>query len=558
MSDRDLFQRVKRDLSRTNKGVYMVPKFYGDALAYLSISNSHEVIDLGSFTVFQNLQGLIIQNNNFAVLNLDPLEELSHLKSLIIKENQFLDTMSLKIVRKLPELNFLSINRNAFKALDLFELSHARQLVELNLREISGAANYRDPENMSYYDYWRSKRYYQDCEAAGYNRYDLDLDDCHSYLKTLDLRFLAKHPSLQEVNLSLNGGVKETLFPESAPLVLEELNLSDNDLSQIDLGKFSTPYLQKLTIARSNVERISLNGLEKASDLYYFSLKHNLLDDIDLTPLSEGRELKILELSRNRLKNIDLSPLKKLQHLKVLDLESNDLQSINLEAIREMRELQVLRLGDNLLTNVDLSPLRGNRSLRILRLTRNNLRFVDLEPLEDLTMLQKVQIARNQLEKLSLEPLRGKQYINEINLDRNQFVELNIEALEDIPGVDFIDLTNATTRSKVDITSILSHQSHAWVQLGEELDLTVDVDKIKDVEIMNSRLVEHEAVEKAIDFKKNSKKLLDSKTDYFAVKAVENHEDIDDLMTQRLIENRFSVADKIAKRLKELHEDDDD
>ena len=235
-----------------------------------------------------------------------------------------------------------------------------------------------------------------------------------------------------------------------------------------------------------------------------------------------------------------------------IDLQSNDLCEIDLAPVASLNNLQVLYLGDNLLNSINIRALANCKALVILRLTRNNLKEIDLSPLKSCKYLRKIQLARNQIEKLDLDPLRGKQYLDEINLDRNPFSELDLSALEDVPRVDFIDLTKISKESKVDVTPILSNHSDAWVNLSEEEDFSVDAKKLADYDLNHSRLIEEKSILNAIDFENDSKELLESKTNAFAKKAVEKHENVEDLLVQRLLEDRSEVSAVIRKRVREL------
>jgi Leucine-rich repeat (LRR) protein len=554
MSDRQTLKQIERHLKKIHKGIYITPKYDHRGLYFIGISNVADVIDLSFLQQFKSLNRLAMVNNHLDKLDLSSIATIESLNVVEIRDNQFLKEINIKPLVDLPNLHYLSMNRNAFKFIDLQIINQMESLERLDLKEISGASNTRTMENLIYYDYWHNKRYYQDCEDTGYSRYDLDLEKCHSFLKEFNMRFLEGHPSLIEADLSLNDGVSKFILPRKAPEKIKEIELSDNRLEEVKIKHFISEKTNKISISRSHVNNIDLDGLEICKNLLSLSLKHNKIENIDLSSLRNMSELVALELSRNRLKGIDLTPLSSLYNLRLLDLESNDLKFVNLDPLIDLSNLQILRLGDNLIERINLKPLKNVKSLKTLRLTRNKLTEIDLEPLRPLKYLQKFQIARNKLQSLTLEPLRGKVYMNEINLDRNEFEYLNIEALEDIPHVDFIDLTDATTKSRVDITSILSHQNRSWVKLGEQLKLNVDVDKIKDIEIQNSHLIESKAVEEAIDFKKNSKKLLNSKTEYFAIKAIENHDDTEDLLIQRLLENRVNLSSKISKRLKDLNQ----
>ncbi len=531
--------------------VILNPKFTptGELLS-IDITGGFKSIDLADLLHFKEIRSVKFINNSLAEVDLDPLAELENLIRFTFKENNRTERLNLSPLEKLPYLSQLIISQNTLTELNTTPIKRMEGLTYLSVSEVGGYENTRNRSRFSNFYYnWYNYRYYQDAEGDGVGRYNLDVDECYSRLKTLDLTFLEHHPNLTKVDASYNRGVKNYKLPKSAPKSLESIDLSENDLKKIKITNFISEQTVDFVARYAGITDIDARGFNKTDKLFQVNLSHNKLTSFDLEGLRCSTHLTKLDLSRNRLTEIDLNPISGLYELNSLILESNDLHQIDLTPLKDLKNLDNLRLGDNLLEHIDLTPLEGLKRLRVLRLTRNNLTEIDLKPLRNLTVLTRLQLARNRLVSIDLSPLSQIRTLEELNLDRNDFKEANLKAIENFDRLSFVDLRRASSDSAVDITSLLK-SNVPWVQF-EATELKVDVDEIKDIEV-NANLANSDEVLKAIDFKKNSKKLLEAKSNQFAKRAIQENEDIEELMILRFIENRKDVANQLSRRINEL------
>ncbi len=550
MTDLDRFRAIKRDFERT--GARLSYRLSHDrSLIELGISGAYEIFDLGIFSDFRTLKTLRIEGNMVPKIDLTPIKEMESVTFIEIFENDSLHSLDLSPLAKLPMLSRLTVSRNSIHVLKTSPIADMHSLINLDLREVGGIQNTHINRRWYIYDYWSRNRYYQDCEARGLSRYALDMENCSSTLDLFDLRFLENHPSLKYAVLSYNRGVRKYLLPRKSPLALEYVDLSVNDFREIDLSKFCSPSTHELVAREAGIAKTSFDGFEEFKSMAKINLYHNKIEHLDLSPLHPLYNLHTLDLSRNRLKSIDLSPLAGKLNLTTLRLESNDLTEIDLSPLRGLPRLQTLKLGDNLLKSIDLEPLGTVHELRELRLTRNQLTEIDIEPLKNCRKLQRLQLARNKLRRLSLKPLEGIVTMEEINLDRNDFEELDISAIETMPHIDFLDLRHTTRNTKLDFTPVLTSDA-SWVQYDEEIKIQIDAEKLKDAEIKNYNLLNDPLIEEAIDFKKNSKKLVEARNNYIASRAIQENMDLDELLILRFIENRPDVAAQLSRRINEL------
>ncbi len=550
VNDRDRFSGIVLKLKREDNPIQLYPHFIHNRLFKMEISYADH-LDLSILDSFEELQSLKITSCYMKSVDFSRMSSIHKLRSIEISDCPNLNHIEFGKQINPQNLTSLRISRTGVKRLDLGFLVHAGNMRELYLKQVS---NMDYIENgYSRYSWWYKRRYYQDCEDEGLDRYELEVAHYPSGLKVLDLSFLDQLPNLRILDVSYNEGTTIN-FQRIPPPLLEYVDLSVNSIPLLELSWFITRNLRTILLERTGISSIDLRRISQSKFIREINLRQNKLEEIDLSPLSEVRALQSLNLSRNRLKKLDLSPLSGMRGLKYVILESNDLQKIDLSPLSNL-PITHLFIGDNKLEDIDLSPLQTLPSLQVLRLTRNCLRMIDLSPLSSCKFLKKLQLARNRLESLSLEPLRGFNHLNELNLDRNPFREVNMDALRDIPQIDFIDITYVSEKSSIDITPILKQHHRSWINVGEEERFEIDVKEIADVNLEGSPLVDHPSVLDAIDFEENAKELLGAKTPSFAIKAVENHDDVIDLLTQRMLEERSDVSRAIQDRIRKMRKD---
>ncbi len=125
---------------------------------------------------------------------------------------------------------------------------------------------------------------------------------------------------------------------------LRYLDLSDNNLSSIDLSNTNLSYL---SLAGNNITSIDLSNLTNLEELY---LSNNNLSEIDLGNLIYLEELR---LSNNNISEINLSNLTNLEDLR---LSNNNLSSLDLSNNLNIEDLS---LDIDLYNTIDYSNLNN-------------------------------------------------------------------------------------------------------------------------------------------------------------------------------------------------------
>ncbi|MCL2054612.1 MAG: hypothetical protein FWG90_09325 [Oscillospiraceae bacterium] len=167
-----------------------------------------------------------------------------------------------------------------------------------------------------------------------------------------------------------------------------ELDLSVNDLSQLNLVCTSFPNLEKLKIQLEGMTNIS--GLSKLQEITYLELEFSRPKDrvIDLKPLSELSNLEFLSISLSissyRADEFGLTSLAGLTNLKKLEL-------LNLSGISDFSPLTELvnleKLSISIFDMTDFSPLVTLENLSEFSLRVYSKQEIDISAFEELTAL---------------------------------------------------------------------------------------------------------------------------------------------------------------------------
>jgi len=144
---------------------------------------------------------------------------------------------------------------------------------------------------------------------------------------------------------------------------LQYLDISNNDLTSLE-GLKDLVHLRAIRADNNKIQ--SLAGVFNLDGLINLRLRNNVVESVDFTGCKLQR-LTDLDLKGNRLNAI--AGLQELQSLSTLHLEDNNLEAFN-EAIETLWALKYLKLGGNSLQQIDVSSYPN---LRLLYLDRNSI-----------------------------------------------------------------------------------------------------------------------------------------------------------------------------------------
>lgn len=214
-------------------------------------------------------------------------------------------------------------------------------------------------------------------------------------------------PSLKTLNLSKNklSAFKGDAFrnPDNQSSVLEELNLSDNELTYLFPSSFNThPQLMTLRVPGN---RFTFFPAELLAGL---------------------RRLQTVDLSNNQLTSIDELEFASLPRLRDLNFANNKIEHISEAAFRNSSQIQFLDLSHNKLSRLEERTFEGLYRLT-LNLASNQLTELPETIFErsKLHMLENINLQNNKFEMAPLKALQRQYFfLTSVNLGNNKIRDL--------------------------------------------------------------------------------------------------------------------------------------
>lgn len=189
-------------------------------------------------------------------------------------------------------------------------------------------------------------------------------------------------------------GLTEVPLFSKNNVVYDELVLSDNKISQLNIHSFS----------RIKVKKVYLNGnpIRLIEPQAFSKLENNLEElwlDADMTSLNEFeleqanmlglpkaiqnlRNLNTLKLKGFLVKQLDSSILKRLNRIEILSLQFCSIEQIDKSAFEGLKNsLKELYLDGNLLQSIPTESLvnAGFKNLKVLSLSQNNIKTINID-----------------------------------------------------------------------------------------------------------------------------------------------------------------------------------
>lgn len=244
---------------------------------------------------------------------------------------------------------------------------------------------------------------------------------------------------------------------------LEELDLSDNEISQI---RGLTP-LRRLRMLNLSANRITLiEGLETLARLEELDLSVNTIERIPAS-IKHLVALKTLKLHSNKLTTLrDLNNLKSLRNLLSLTIFSNPMSEMDHARLYAIFALPTLAV-------VDDAPIDDDE--RTAASTRFNREEVDNLEQELLQARQEIQAMKDEVEKLSRAGVGAKKTESRLGGDVSS-LSRRIEQLE-TEGAAKTDLLNKKSTELVGLCELLYEmkQELAFANIDKQFDMsTVD------------------------------------------------------------------------------------
>ena len=423
-----------------------------------------------------SLRELYISNNPLGAMPWRSLSELEYLKHIYANNNN-ISVLENKRAGGFKGLEWLDVSYNQISKIDEGLLS-IPSLIDL---DISGNRLQRFP--------WAELR---KLEKLG------TVDVSYNRLTTLAME-PANEFSPNVTYINLPGPREYNNKLESSPIGfknLRNLSVSDNGITRIEEGFFSTPLLKVLDISGNKLkilpwaelskldfcEKIlasnnQLTVLEHQRDKGLTSLTSLMILDLSFNHITiidkaffNFPSLKNLDISLNKLRTFPWTSLSKLKQLEYIDVSGNHLNILkNYNNGRDagFRQLRSLYVNDNNISWIDTGffntpslmylDISGNKlntilsitssiseSLRIFKASDNALTYLDRVDWKRFRSLTKVDLSNNHISTVAEEYFRSPvDYSISFKLSHNALTDLDISWLKYCNSI-ILDYNNIT------------------------------------------------------------------------------------------------------------------
>lgn len=297
------------------------------ALQELEISGNHrlEMLYMGTLSGLVNLTTLVLNFNNFKVLQFQPFHTLRKLETLELKGN-ILEDLTDDLFEELGRLRLLDLSLN--------KISKVRRELFGNLSQLRTL-------------------------KLDYNRIDMlsnDTFDGVPRLRELNLQGnkIARLPQalftrlIELEKLNLRGNLIEDLAAASFPPSLVELNLVKNRLAQLPPASFQgLSHLTCLLLSKNQLSVLQEDLLRNLTALQHLDLSDNLIESLPETTFEGLSELEVLHLENNNISRLHSGLFKDQEYLQQLYLSNNTLENIPATLFDSFLDHGLIRLHNN-------------------------------------------------------------------------------------------------------------------------------------------------------------------------------------------------------------------
>lgn len=284
----------------------------------------------------------------------------------------------------------------------------------------------------------------------------LDLSD--SFIGELNTVTFVRITSLKILKLrNTMLSIAHATNPFEILMDLTHLDISHNDLKNINLGPILTPLTKLITL---NVAFCKIQFLPTASQytmghtVQMLNISGNNIGPLDEHSLESFRNLEYLNLSNTTLAIADgqNSPFDELKKLRILDASYNNLENF-FERI-PLGQLLELNVAHCQIKNAsDVTKYLGTSLIR-LDLSGNFILPPDIQTFQSLNSLMVLDLSNTNLTMFNCDVLQQQNHLIELRLSNNNLYEIEIQSK--LPNLSILDLHENNLMS---IDRVLQHQA---------------------------------------------------------------------------------------------------
>ncbi|XP_070802848.1 leucine-rich repeats and immunoglobulin-like domains protein 3 isoform X1 [Pituophis catenifer annectens] len=244
--------------------------------------------------------------------------------------------------------------------------------------------------------------------------------------------------------LSLINNKIMNILPEELKLFqsLETLDLSNNNISVLEMGSFPPLVLKKLHISNNRIVSLEPGIFDNlANKLQVLKLNKNRISTIP-QKMFKLPHLQHLEMSRNRIKKIDGLTFQGLPSLKSLKIQKNGLVWLMDGAFWGLSNMEILQLDHNNLTEISKGWLYGLLMLEQLHLSQNAINRIRPDAWEFCQKLRELDLTYNNLAKLEDSNFVGLSLLVRLDIGNNKVSYIADCAFRGLSSLQTLDLKN--------------------------------------------------------------------------------------------------------------------
>lgn len=271
-------------------------------------------------------------------------------------------------------------------------------------------------------------------------------------LSSIDLRPLANHSKLENIQLECTSLVSIDLSPLTKCKRLHSFNLKVKELQALDLTPLNNHNLSYLAIQCPDLQSLDLTPISNSTNLRYAFIKADQLKSLNLAPLANSKKLDDLSIACARLQSLDLSPFQK-HNFSNLGIESQTLKSVDLQALSNSTNLQSLEILVSRLQKLNRDPVPTEKLLKF-RLNNTSMGMFNTSFLNNALKLEEADFAYNALSSIDLSVFAEKEKLRKLDLSYNKLrivditplftcfalFEVNFRENDDLVAIGFIPL----------------------------------------------------------------------------------------------------------------------
>lgn len=345
------------DLDRVNF-YSQLSSFYKLRVLHL-INNSLKMISIDR--IYNILQELVIENQNFLKDNQILISQLQQLEKLSLRNNG-IKTLSIQNIRELPRLKWLNFEGNDIETISSQFFSNFPLLEYVNLKrnKLYSFKSIGELYGLKFLDLSHN-RLGKRTDETDWNFWSIK-NMTHLYLNNNSLPAqleLTLPESLQVLDLSFNDWMD--IECKDLPNLVS-LSVANNMLEIVTLINMTS--LRNLDVSNNLIEKVYI---EYAPNLTSLNLDYNSLSSLNKLDLVKSTSLKSLNMKGNQIKELTNKFFVDLPELSFLDISGNLIDRI--ETLYNSK-LSVAILSDNILSQVPNITFLSN--LQVLDLSSQN------------------------------------------------------------------------------------------------------------------------------------------------------------------------------------------